>query len=265
MQPDEERRITLVLHSPDAAVFDETLPACATVSDLVTRVRCRANVSSSHRIRLISSGALLEPSSTIGKAVRARDGVEVYHVHYAVQAPPQEPAHVAAPTASSSLLPQVTHGGRVTALDDDIAINAGGYEYMMMTRNRHADLVWGFTLGSPFPLPHLTTRLPPSAQMQLLRHLAPPHPFCSCPFRRLILGVLTLFILTDRSLPRMMQTGILLGVSCNTLFSVLDSPSTVHMEMAHDTRVPGAANEVPESIDQLIAEHRAADRLAGSL
>uniref|UniRef100_A0A7S3AVR9 DSC E3 ubiquitin ligase complex subunit 3 C-terminal domain-containing protein n=1 Tax=Haptolina ericina TaxID=156174 RepID=A0A7S3AVR9_9EUKA len=228
MQPDEERRITLVLHSPDAAVFDETLPACATVSDLVTRVRCRANVSSSHRIRLISSGALLEPSSTIGKAVRARDGVEVYHVHYAVQAPPQEPAHVAAPTASSSLLPQVTHGGRVTALDDDIAINAGGYEYMMMTRNRHADLVWGFTLG-------------------------------------LILGVLTLFILTDRSLPRMMQTGILLGVSCNTLFSVPDSPSTVHMEMAHDTRVPGAANEVPESIDQLIAEHRAADRLAGSL
>ena len=174
-----DHEVTLVIHQPSESPFDEQMNTEQCVSDLVDRVRRRLQADEGTRIRLICAGAVLQEAASIGKAVRFREGVSVYHVHCAVHTPQPElqlQARVHRPDIvdeDGALLGHHMHG--IPAFDE-------GEVLLNTARTRQADLIWGFSLG-------------------------------------LVLGVLTLFILVDRAMPRMMQTGIMLGVSCNLLFS----------------------------------------------
>ena len=124
--------LTLVLHSPERAAFDERISADATVGDLIDRVKRRIHAEPGSRIRLIAAGAVLDPLSQVREAVRARAGVSVYHLHFAMNAP-----ELSQPDAASTDLPQACSNSGIALLDDRAVIS----------RNRSGDLIWGFAIG----------------------------------------------------------------------------------------------------------------------
>ena len=217
--------ITLVIHQPAESPFDEQMSTDCTVADLVDRVRRRLQAEEGTRIRLICAGAVLQESMSIDKAVRFRHDVSVYHVHCAAHAPQPEP----------QLQPRVH---RHDIVDEDGALLPGHHmqgipafdesgEVLINTaRSRQADFIWGFSLGCVFAL------------RRTCREFA-KRPFVyTC---RLVLGVLTLFILMDRAMPRMTQTGIMLGVSCNMLSTGFPQPHQSSAHEAHAAQDDGAA------------------------
>ncbi|KAL1519010.1 hypothetical protein AB1Y20_003279 [Prymnesium parvum] len=189
--------LTLVIHQPNGAPFDETIDGEELVDALVERVRRRLCAQPEARVRLICAGAVLLPSITIAKAVRARAGVSVYHIHCAHTPPVASPEeeHEAAANELTTILPNHHVNGLQFPVESE-------HELVVLSmRARQADFIWGFSLG-------------------------------------LVLGVLTLFILVDRAMPRMMQSGILLGISCNMLFGyggTINSVRQVHGVQDDDT------------------------------
>ena len=129
------QRVALVIHQPDCAAFDETMSTEETVGDLLERVRQRLGVVPGARIRLICAGAVLQESSLIGKAVRARPDVGIYHVHCAISAPPPPqppPPQLADAYEGDMLLP-----GHQPMLDPGEVVS-------LSARRGQADFVWGF-------------------------------------------------------------------------------------------------------------------------
>mmetsp|Transcript_48892 Transcript_48892/g.144501 ORF Transcript_48892/g.144501 Transcript_48892/m.144501 type:complete len:205 (+) Transcript_48892:24-638(+) len=187
--------VTLVIHRPDATPFDEAISTEATVADLIERIRRRLGTESGARVRLICAGAVLQESNTVGKAVRATPGgARVFHLHCAVTAVHSQPPPP--PPPREEVVDELGALLPGHSLHGVPMFDEGG-EVLPPRPSRQADFVWGFSLG-------------------------------------LVLGVLTLFILTDRAMPRTMQSGILFGVSCNLLFGYHGGLNDVHE--AHPAR-----------------------------
>lgn len=187
----QQAHLMLVIHTPDGVSFDESVARESKVADVEARIRTRLRLDTATRIRLFCAGAALLESSKTLEAVRAREGVHVYHIHCSLTPPHPPCAEGEGPTDEYlAISPRHVSGARILN-DHDVMV--------LSSRNRQADFIWGFILGC-----------------DLSHHPASPHhpalpDFCDFALGcRLVLGVLTLFILVDREMPRTMQVPLLM-------------------------------------------------------